>query len=243
MNPSKTSAPLLPGLKVRRALPRAIIMVLSLQAMGAQGPPPPQPEAPQAAPGDKAREVNVHGRVVFEKETKLNRDEFENTLVWIETPALTAEQLRSLAAACDPAISNQKDMRFIPRVLPVCVGQTVQFPNNDTVFHSVLSRANAKKFDLGIYGPGDTKSLVFETPGEVPLRCAVHSEMEGFIIVLPTPFFTKPARDGAFRIDGVPAGETTLHVWHERISSGDVEATIKGDAAEGFTVTLSAVKE
>ena len=118
----------------------------------------------------------------------------------------------------EAAVMDQKDLVFVPHVLPVLVGTTVRFPNSDTVRHNVLSpKGSPKVFNLGTYDAGEAKEVVFETPGVVPLLCNVHSEMSAFVLVLETPWFARTDRTGGFQIEGVPPGTYRLTAWHEKL--------------------------
>jgi plastocyanin len=109
----------------------------------------------------------------------------------------------------------QKDLTFIPSLLPVQVGTRVEFPNYDDTYHSIFSYSPAKRFDLGRYRPEErpVPSEVFDKPGLVTLRCDIHEHMRGLILVLDTPHFVTTEGSGNFRLNGVPAGHYTLKAW------------------------------
>ena len=109
----------------------------------------------------------------------------------------------------------QKDLTFVPLLLPVQVGTKVEFPNLDDTYHNIFSFSPAKRFDLGRYRPDERPipSQVFDTPGLVTLRCDIHEHMRGLILVLPTAYFTKTDADGRFRLTGLPSGHYTLRAW------------------------------
>ena len=109
----------------------------------------------------------------------------------------------------------QKDLAFLPSLLPVQVGTRVEFPNLDDTYHSIFSYSPAKRFDLGRYRPEDRPipSEVFDKPGLVTLRCDIHEHMRGLILVLNTPYFVITDPDGRFRLRGLPAGHHTLKAW------------------------------
>jgi plastocyanin len=109
----------------------------------------------------------------------------------------------------------QKQKTFIPHVLPIQVGTTVDFPNLDPIFHNAFSSYSGQIFDVSLYPPGTTRSVTFERPGVVRVFCNIHSSMSAVIIVLDTPYFTTTGKDGRFTLD-VPAGQYELHVFHER---------------------------
>jgi len=109
----------------------------------------------------------------------------------------------------------QKDLTFVPSLLPVQVGTRVEFPNLDDTYHSIFSYSPAKRFDLGRYRPEERPipSQVFDTPGLVTLRCDIHEHMRGLILVLDTPYFVVTAADGRFRLSRLPTGHYTLKAW------------------------------
>ncbi|MEA2553906.1 MAG: hypothetical protein QOJ65_2082 [Fimbriimonadaceae bacterium] len=116
---------------------------------------------------------------------------------------------------------DQRNREFIPRISVVTIGTTVDFPNNDTVFHNVFAEYQAKRFDLGMYPRGAKKRQIFEKPGLVAMMCSVHSEMSAYMMVVDTPYFAVADRTGRFTIKGVAPGTYTLRVWHE---SGQIES-------------------
>jgi len=110
----------------------------------------------------------------------------------------------------------QKDLAFVPALLPIEVGTKVEFPNleKDT-YHNIFSYSPAKRFDLGRYRP-DEKPVpfqIFDVAGLVTLRCDIHEHMRGLILVLATPHFVTTDESGHFRLTGLPAGHYTLKAW------------------------------
>ncbi len=112
----------------------------------------------------------------------------------------------------------QKDKRFIPRVLVITQGSSVDFKNEDPLFHNVFSLTKPNDFDLGLYKGGTTKLQAFNAPGAVQLLCNIHSSMIGWIYVVDTPWFGQADVTGHFTIKGIPPGEYLLSVWHEAAS-------------------------
>ena len=109
----------------------------------------------------------------------------------------------------------QKDLTFVPALLPIEVGTKVQFPNLDDQYHNIFSYSPAKRFDLGRYRPEERPipSVMFDQPGLVTLRCDIHEHMRGLILVLNTPYFVMSDTAGRFRLDKLPAGRYTLKAW------------------------------
>jgi plastocyanin len=110
---------------------------------------------------------------------------------------------------------DQRNEQFVPHLLAITVGTTVDFPNSDTTFHNVFSFARGNSFDLGRYPPGRTGGRKFETPGIVPISCDIHSHMSAYLLVFSHPFFAVTDDDGKYSIASVPAGTYSLVVWSE----------------------------
>ncbi len=117
----------------------------------------------------------------------------------------------------------QKGKRFVPHVLAVPVGTTVEFPNLDPIFHNAFSNFSGQPFDTGLYPPGTSQKVRFRREGIVRVFCNIHSTMSAVIVVTRTPFVAVTGREGVFRIQDVPAGEYRMRLWHERAT----EATLK----------------
>jgi plastocyanin len=118
------------------------------------------------------------------------------------------------APAASKAVIDQKDLKFIPRVIAVMVGKTVDFPNSDKTFHNVYSNSEAKKFDLGLYASGQSRSVNFDKPGVVKILCNVHPNMEAYVVVKEHPFFSVSDARGNYSIGTAPLGKYRVEVWH-----------------------------
>jgi plastocyanin len=120
---------------------------------------------------------------------------------------------RSTSSAAKEVV--QKDLTFVPALLPIRVGTKVEFPNLDDTYHNIFSYSPAKRFDLGRYRQEErpVPVQVFDKPGLVTLRCDIHEHMRGLILVLSTPYFVMTETDGHFRLSGLPAGRYTLKAW------------------------------
>ncbi len=132
-------------------------------------------------------------------------------------------------------VMDQKNLVFIPHVMPVIVGSTVDFPNNDVVRHNVFApKSSAEQFNLGTYAGGVTKQRTFNKVGVIKLLCNVHAEMSAFIIVCQNPYFAvTDKKTGAATIEGVPPGTYKVTFWHGRLQSKTVEVTVAaGKTAE-----------
>jgi len=109
---------------------------------------------------------------------------------------------------------GQKDLQFNPGLLVIQRGTSVDFPNQDDLYHNVFSYSKAKRFDLGRYRKDERPPvLVFDRVGVVRLSCEIHEHMEGVILIVDTPYFGKTDADGTFRLEGLPTGQFVLRAW------------------------------
>ena len=129
---------------------------------------------------------------------------------------------------------DQRNESFVPHVLAIVAGTTVDFPNSDVTYHNVFSLSRTKSFDLGRYAAGRSKSVRFDRPGIVRVFCEIHSHMSAFVLVFAHRYFAVAQPDGDYRIDNVPPGSYNVFVWNETLpldsrkvtvpeSGGDVE--------------------
>jgi len=140
-------------------------------------------------------------------------------------------------------VMDQQNLEFIPHVLPIPVGSTVLFPNNDKVNHNVFSMSRTKKFNLGSYKPGESQTVVFDKPGIVEVRCDVHAEMAAYILVMKNPYFAVTDKKGNFEIpdsgylqqDGLegiaalPPGKYSLKTRHEKLKTQKQSIIVPGN--------------
>jgi len=123
----------------------------------------------------------------------------------------------------------QKDLAFLPALLPIEMGTRVEFPNLDDTYHNIFSYSPVKRFDLGRYRPEERPipSVMFDKPGLVTLRCDIHEHMRGLILVLSTPYFAMTDTAGRFRIDKLPAGRYTLKAWIDSRTTRETPVDLK----------------
>ena len=140
-------------------------------------------------------------------------------------------------------VMDQRNLEFRPHVLPVLVGSTVRFPNNDQVDHNIFSMSRTKKFNLGSYKPGDSKAVLFDKPGIVELRCDVHAEMAAYVLVMKNPYFAVTDKKGNFQIPDatyrqqagledladLAPGKYFTKSWHEKLKTQKKAITISED--------------
>ncbi len=130
---------------------------------------------------------------------------------------------------------DQKNLVFIPHVLPILIGTTVQFINSDDVKHNIFCPSKTMKFNLGTYSKGVTREVTFDKLGKATLLCNVHAEMSAYVYVLQNPFYALTGPDGAFTIGNIPAGSYTVKTWHEKLKEQEQKVTV----VQGETTTLS----
>jgi plastocyanin len=135
-------------------------------------------------------------------------------------------------------VVTQKGALFSPRVLAVAVGTTVEWPNDDDIFHNVFSISEAKEFDLGLYKQPEVKRVTFDRPGRVDILCSIHTQMSAVVLVLENSFFAKTDEAGRYAIRGLPAGRYTFRAWHERLPGVRREVVVpeKGEARLDFVL-------
>jgi plastocyanin len=135
-------------------------------------------------------------------------------------------------------VMNQRNETFVPHVLAIMTGTTVDFPNNDKIYHNVFSLSKAARFDLGRYAAGHSNSVRFDQPGIVRVFCDIHSHMNAFILVFSHPFFAVTDPEGRYHIDNVPAGEYAVIAWNEGVSSEARPATVPDGGAADLDFAL-----
>lgn len=135
-----------------------------------------------------------------------------------------------------PAVMDQKGKVFKPRVLPVLVGTTVKFANNDDFEHNVFS-PDGEKYNLGNWKKGENRQYTFKRANAYVQLCSIHPEMVGYVVALKTPYFALAKKDGTFEIANVPPGEWKVKVWNERFRKKSLSKSFK------VTVTPQKVSE
>ena len=133
---------------------------------------------------------------------------------------------------------DQRNEAFVPHVLAVVAGTTVDFPNNDRTYHNVFSLSPTKPFDLGRYAVGRSKAVKFDRPGIVRVFCDIHSHMSAFILVFAHRHFAVTDDEGRYRLDNVPLGTYTVIAWNESAPSDSRRLTLPeaGDLEVNFTL-------
>ncbi len=157
----------------------------------------------------------------------------EDTVVYVDKIAG-----KTFPAPAAHAKIDQKGMQFIPHVVPVLVGTTVDFHNSDSVLHNVFTNdPAADKFNLGTWPQGQVKTFTFKNPGFVQVLCKVHPEMEGYIAALPTPYYAVAKADGSYVIKDVPDGAQTVRTWNAKLKAGSKAVTVAASTEANFDLT------
>ena len=149
--------------------------------------------------------------------------DFSGVVIWLE-PANGEAPLEN---SPHHVAMRQQNKRFLPHVLAVPVGASVDFPNFDPIFHSAFSNYSGQTFDVGLYKPGTSKTVLFTRPGIVRVFCNIHPTMSAVIAVLDTPWFAVSRASGEYEIRGVPPGDYQLHVFHERAAEDTLNHLVR----------------
>jgi plastocyanin len=145
----------------------------------------------------------------------------KHAVVWLEgVPAA------SWTLPATTPVMSQRGAKFAPDFLVVVVGQTVRMPNDDRLIHNVFSISTPKKFDLGHYSQGESRSVTFEKPGIVDLFCNIHENMHATIVVVPSTFYAVADDSGHFSIRGVPPGTYTVRAYSPDAGAGTTNAKV-----------------
>src|SRR6266545_3940374 len=123
---------------------------------------------------------------------------------------------------------RQRGENFVPRVVAVPVGSTVEFPNDDPIYHNVFSLSRTKTFNLGRFPRGDSRGVHVTKPGVIKVFCDIHSHMTASIMVFNHPWFTVVGEDGRFELSRVPPGQRSITAWHERLGETTVRLRVEG---------------
>lgn len=170
------------------------------------------------------------GRIVG-IQTDRETSELDNVIVFVNatTRVDSAPQRVSI---------RQTNEEFVPHVVAVTAGSTVEFPNDDLIFHNVFSLSRVATFDLGRYPRNASKARTFTKPGVVKVFCHLHSHMSAIVRVFPHPYFAVPDRNGRFMIPDVPVGRVEVTAWHERAGEVTRSATVEDSSAAELTFSL-----
>lgn len=156
------------------------------------------------------------------------RGAVNDAVLWFARVPAAPDSAAAPPGAPRPKLT-QVDQCFVPRVVSVAAGGAVDFPNQDPIYHNVFSVSATRRFDLGKYPRGQSRSVTFPKAGIVSVYCDIHSDMAAFVLVAPNRAYAQPAADGSFALPDVPAGRYVLHVWHPDFGAFQREVDLPGD--------------
>jgi plastocyanin len=191
-----------------------------------------------AALGTPALGASVTGSVEIVGKKGKRLADASDAVVWIDGIALRPTPVR--------ATVRMKDKSFVPHLLVIPTGSTVDFPNDDVILHNVFSVSADNRFDLDLYKRPKSAARTFERPGIVRVYCNIHPQMSAIVVVRDNPFFARTRPDGSFVIEGVPAGRHTVRAWHERGGSearAEIVVPETGSVRVGLTIDASRYRE
>ncbi len=136
------------------------------------------------------------------------------------------------------AVMDQRNETFVPHVLAIMTGTTVDFPNSDKFYHNVFSLSKTRSFDLGRYAAGHSRTVRFDRAGIVRVFCDIHSHMNAFILVFSHPFFALTDAEGRYRIDNVPPGTYGVVAWNEGTPSDTKQALVPDGGISELDFTI-----
>ena len=161
---------------------------------------------------------------------RVNYAELHDFVVYITGPLTNSALPKAPAGTAPQRVVTrrilQKEANFVPHVLPIQVGTTIEWPNQDDILHNVFSISDPKPFDLGLYKDPELKRVTFDKPGRVDVFCSIHTTMSCIILVLESPWFAATDDRGRYTINGVPPGVYQLRAWHERLPAQEREITV-----------------
>ena len=156
-----------------------------------------------------ANEVSGKVEIVLKGEKK--KTDLDSTIVYLEQPGIKASIPQSELRKPYSIITKNK--QFTPQAIAIPVGATVDFPNQDAIFHNIFSVSTPNQFDLGLYKGGSSKKQAFDSPGVVKVFCNVHPQMTATIVVVPTSFMVSTDKSGNFSFSNVPPGIYEIKVY------------------------------
>ena len=157
--------------------------------------------------------------------------EVENVVVFLKDAPPRAVPPRRAAI-------RQRGETFVPRVVAVPVGSTVDFPNDDPIYHNVFSLSRARTFNLGRFPRGESRAVKFDKAGIVKVFCDIHSHMAASVLVFNHPWFTVPDAEGNFEIGNLPPGNPQITAWHERLGDTTIRVRTEGGRAASVEFVL-----
>lgn len=164
--------------------------------------------------------------------------DLSGTVVWLQPELGSVMPVRH---SSEKVTIVQKNKMFLPHVLAIPVGTSVDFPNFDPIFHNAFSNYNGQMFDVGLYPPGSSRSVAFRREGVVRVFCNIHSSMSAVIVVLRSPYYAVSKADGSFEIPDVPEGSYRMHFYYERATDETLAARSRALEVESADQSVGVV--
>jgi plastocyanin len=184
-----------------------------------------------------AATVSGEVRIVNSRDQNVrNKSDYSGVVVWLER--VGAPQPESAPRTVKIV---QKQKRFLPHLVAVPVGSTVDFPNLDLIFHNAFSNFAGQSFDVGLYPPGTSQKVRFAREGAVRVFCNIHPTMSAVIVVVRSPYIAISNKDGSFSIEGVEPGEYRMRAFHERSSDQTLQSLERRIAVQRSPMTLAPI--
>lgn len=193
------------------------------------------------AEGDDNASGGAYSSWKYKFVPKVDYSGMHDFVVFVEGPTGTNAPAATNVVSVSTRRIAQHGAMFTPHVLPVMMGTTVEWPNDDDIYHNVFSISDTKQFDLGLYkGNPPNKRVTFDKPGRVDVFCSIHENMHCIILVLENPYFAATDEKGNYKIPNVPPGTYKLEAWHERLPADEKEIVVptNGDARVDFTLGI-----
>jgi plastocyanin len=181
-------------------------------------------------------------RLIQSKDSAVKRArDVSGVVVWLTSPEEPSNR-----APRKHAQMIQKEKRFSPHILPIETGTSVDFPNLDPMFHNAFSNYDGTIFDVALYPPGSSRTVLFDRPGIVRVFCNIHPTMSAIIVVLNSHHFTTTDAAGHYVLSDVTPGKYALHFFHERATSETLSKLTQNIVVgedEPVQIALTAISE
>lgn len=191
-------------------------------------------------PGTASNTDDAYDSRKYKFVPKVDYESMRDFVVYIDGLTLTNSAVTNVVKVTTLKVA-QSGAKFSPHILPVLAGTTVEWPNNDDIYHNVFSVSDAASFDLGLYkGNPPEKRVQFAQPGKVDVYCSIHANMHCIVLVMKNPYFASTDNVGNYVISNVPPGRYQLKAWHERLPVDTQEITVPetGEVRVDFTLGI-----
>jgi plastocyanin len=182
----------------------------------------------------------LHGRVRILMPGGAAQDA-QDAVVWLLDATKPGAESSPHQTSGRPSMASASK-RFLPHVVAIQAGETVDFPNADRIFHNAFSVSPGNQFDLGLYRKGASKAHTFITPGVVRIYCNIHQDMAGYVLVLPSARAVVTSADGSFRFTDVKPGKQNVKAWHPMAGEIEVAVDLQPGVSKQWDVELDATR-